>query len=227
MSDTILINGADVRNYGVEIVREYSIGGTQIENTIFLGRNRSSYPLLASVYGRKSYSFTLVYVGTTQREVYLAKSTVESMMWGKPEIYMPNDFYYTSTLEDIQDGVFEGVEEASVILPVKYSLSGIQHDALVTTGGQFTNAGTLPYADCKVSCTVSTAADNYTLAGVTFADVTAGENLVVDGIAKRILRNGAPAPGNVTFINFPTVTPGANTFSALDPVTVEYYPCYL
>lgn len=228
MNETILINGEDVMDHGAEALREYSIGGTPIENTVFMGRNRSSYTLIASVYGRKEISFTLVYSGATQREAYLAKSTVEAMMWGKPEIYMPNEFYYTATLESIDDSIFEGDEGNQVLLPVKYTFSGIQHDPLVTvTGGTFTNPGTLPFADCRVSCTVTTAADSYLLAGVTFADVTAGEQLVVDGILKRILRNGAPAPGNVTFINFPVVVPGENTFTVTDPVTVEYYPCYL
>lgn len=228
MTETIYINGKNVLDYGVETLREYAVEGTAVTNTVFQGRNRSSYTLLAGVYGRKKFSFTLVYQGLTQREVYLTKSMVEGWMWGKPEIYLPNRFYYTSTLEDISDGVFEGVNQSLVLLPVKYTFSGVQHDPMLTVPGeQFWNPGTLPYTDCAVSCTVSAAADSYLLAGATFQNVSAGEKLEVDGILKRILRNGAPAPGNVTFISFPTVTPGQNSFTAADPVTVSFYPSYL
>ena len=43
----IAINGADLSERGVDMLRDYSIGGTAITNTIFQGRNRSSYRLLA------------------------------------------------------------------------------------------------------------------------------------------------------------------------------------
>lgn len=117
-----------------------------------------------------------------------------------------------------------------MLISVEYSFNGIQHDPLVTVqnaAAGFWNPGTLPYADCVCSVTASAAASSYQLAGATFQNVQQGEQLVVDGINGRLLRNGAPAPGNVTFIKFPTVTPGQNSFSAADPVTVQYYPCYI
>ena len=86
---------------------------------------------------------------------------------------------------------------------------------------------TVPETDCILSVTVSEAADTYALGGATFLDVQAGEQLVFDGINKRILRNGAPGAANVEWINFPSVVPGENSFTALDPVTVQYYPTYL
>ena len=228
MQETIYINDNNVLEYGVQALREYSVGGMTVTNSIFQGRNRSSYTLLASVYGRKPISFTLVYQGKTQREAYQVKALIESWMWGKSEIYLPNRFFYTCTLDSIAESVFEGQEGNWILLPVQYSLSGVQHDTLMTVPGEnFINPGSLPLTDCSVSCTVSQAAGSYTLAGATFANVSAGEKLVVDGINKRILRNGAPAPGNVTFVQFPSVVPGINQFTAADPVTVEFYPSYL
>lgn len=226
--ESVYINGKNVLDYGANVLREYAIGGSAITNTVFQGRNRSSYRLLAGVYGRKSISFTLVYEGETQRHVYLKKSVIESWMWGKCEVLMPNGFYYTCTLDSIDDSSFEGQEGNQILAETKYTLSGIQHDALMTVPGEtFYNPGTLPYTDCSVSVTVGSAAPSYALAGATFSNVSAGESLEVDGINGRVLRNGAPAPGNVTFIRFPQVTPGQNSFTAPDPVTVQFYPSYL
>ena len=224
----IAINGADLSERGVDMLRDYKIGGTAITNTIFQGRNRSSYRLLAGVYGQKPISFTLVYEGKTYREAALNRSAVESMLWGKVEISMPDGFFYTSTVQSIGEGTIYGQEDSQVLIEVPYELQGIQHDPLMTVaGGNFCNPGTLPYTDCSVSATAGAAASLYLLAGATFHDVKAGEKLEVDGINGRILRNGAPAPGNVDFIRFPQVTPGQNSFLAPDPVTVSFYPSYI
>lgn len=222
------INGNNPEDYGAMSLLSYTVSGSSITNTIFQGRNRSSYRLLAAVYGQKAISFSLQYKGKTYREASLLRSTIESWMWGKVELFLPDGFYYTATLQSIGDGSPIGQENNMVLITVEYQFSGIQHDAMVTTAGEsFINPGTLPYADCICSVTVGTAADSYLLAGCTFRNAVQGEKLVVDGINGRILRNGAPAPGNVTFISFPQVVPGENSFTAADPVTVQYYPSYL
>ncbi len=224
----IAINGADLSERGVDMLRDYSIGGTTITNTIFQGRNRSSYRLLAGVYGQKAISFTLVYAGRTYREAALNRSAIESMLWGKVEISMPDGFSYTSTVQSIGEGAIYGQEDNQILIEVPYELQGIQHDPLMTVaGGNFYNPGTLPYTDCSVSVTAGAASSIYQLAGATFHDVKAEERLEIDGINGRILRNGAPAPGNVDFIRFPQVTPGQNSFLAPDPVTVSFYPSYI
>lgn len=222
------INGNNPEDYGAMSLLSYTVSGSSITNTIFQGRNRSSYRLLAAVYGQKAISFSLQYKGKTYREASLLRSTIESWMWGKVELFLPDGFYYTATLQSIGDGSPLGQENNMVLITVEYQFSGIQHDAMVTTAGEsFINPGTLPYADCICSVTASAATDSYVLAGCTFQDVTQGESLVVDGINGRVLRNGAPAPGNVTFTNFPKVVPGENSFTAPDPVTVQFYPSYL
>lgn len=224
----VAINGTDLSERGVDMLRDYSIGGTTITNTIFQGRNRSSYRLLAGVYGQKAISFTLVYAGRTYREAALNRSAIESMLWGKVEISMPDGFSYTSTVQSIGEGTIYGQEDNQILIEVPYELQGIQHDPLMTVaGGNFYNPGTLPYTDCSVSVTAGAASSIYQLAGATFHDVKAGERLEIDGINGRILRNGAPAPGNVDFIRFPQVTPGQNSFLAPDPVTVSFYPSYI
>lgn len=89
------------------------------------------------------------------------------------------------------------------------------------------NPGTMPFTDCKLSVTVSTAAESYSLGGAVFHNVAANERLVFDGIEGKILRNGVPNAANVTWTHFPALTPGNNTITATDAVTVEFYPAYL
>ena len=222
------INGVNPEDYGALVLREYSVGGTQITNDICQGRNSSSYNLLAGVFARKPVTLTIMYQGKTHREAQLLRSAIESWMWGKVELSLPDGFYYTATLDSIDDGAPQGIEDSQVLIQVSYSFSAIQHDPLVTVlGDDFVNPGTLPFAGCICSVTASAATSSYQLAGATFQNVQQGEQLTVDGINMRILRNGAPAPGNVTFTTLPRVTPGHNSFTATDPVTVQFYPCYM
>ncbi|MFR4340048.1 MAG: hypothetical protein DBX91_14050 [Subdoligranulum variabile] len=228
MQNYFRIGGHDPEAYGAKLQQDYTIGGTAVTNTIFQGRNRTHYTLLAGVFGRKPITFTLTYQGRTERACALLRSQVESWMWGKVELYMPTGFWYTSTLTSIGDATREGVDGVQVLMHVQYSFEGIQHDPLITVAGEsFENPGTLARSDCLVETTVSAAASTYQLAGATFQNVTAGEKLTVDGINGRLLRNGAPATGNVTFVRFPYVVPGHNSLTALDPVTVQFYPCYI
>lgn len=228
MQNYFRIGDHDPEEYGAMLQQDYIIGGTAVTNTIFQGRNRTGYTLLAGVFGRKLISFTLTYQGRTERECALLRSTVESWMWGKVELFMPTGFYYTSTLSSIGEATREGVDGVQVLMHVPYEFEGVQHGPMITVdGASFLNPGTLPRSDCLVQTKVGTAASNYLLAGATFYNVTAGETLTVDGINGRLLRNGAPAPGNVAFISFPYVVPGKNSFTAKDPVTVQFYPCYI
>ena len=50
---------------------------------------------------------------------------------------------------------------------------------------------------------------------------------LIDGIDKRILRNGAPGAANVNWTQFPALTPGENNIVCADAVTVEFYPTFL
>ena len=57
-------------------------------------------------------------------------------------------------------------------------------------------------------------------------DVTEGDILVADGITGRILQNGGLCAGNMSFLHFPSLAPGANTIQCIEDLIVEYYPTY-
>lgn len=58
-------------------------------------------------------------------------------------------------------------------------------------------------------------------------DVSEGDEIVVDGILGRILQNGAPCAGNMSFIHLPSLVPGENYFQCPEDLTVEYYPTFI
>lgn len=228
MSETIVINGIDVLGtHNVDAVLSYKIGGTPVNNQYWQGRKRTNFINLSSTFGLKTVTFTLVYSGENRREALLKKSKVEASMFGVSEIQMPDGFYYRCLLDSISDAEIKGQQNNEIIIEVTYSLSGIQHDPLVTVnGGAFQCEATMPQMDCSLSVTVGADADTYQLGGVTFNDVEAGDVLEVDGINKRILKNGAPTIIE-GFFEFPFVVSGANNFTAEDNITVKYYPCYM
>lgn len=225
--ETIFINDFDIREFGIEGIRSYKVGGTPITNEYFQGKNRTNYLVLDTTFGLKSVQFELLYKSHNRRDLLLLKSKIEAKLFDVCELYMPDGFYYRSILESISEGEFQGVEDNEVILLVAYKFNGIQHDKLVkTTSGSFICEATMPKMDCSLTVTVGETASSYVLGGVTFSSVSAGDVLTVDGINKRILKNGAPTTFNGYF-EFPYVVNGQNNFTALDTVTVEYYPCYI
>lgn len=229
ITEKIFINNKDISDFGAKADRNsISIGGTQITNDYFQGRNRSHYTLMDTTYGLKPISFKLVFFANYLRDAKLQKSQLEFELFGVSEIHMPDGFYYRCMLDSIGNGVEKGVDGMGVMIECEYQLSGIQHDELVevSNGASFLAKGTLPKMDCKLSVTVGADTANYSLGGAIFKNVHAGDKLVVDGIYKRFLKNGAWTTAD-SWISFPSVVPGQNSFTAQDVVTVEYYPSYI
>ena len=227
--EKIYINGHDIEEYGAKALRDsIKIGGSEIRNDYFQGRNRTNYTHLDTTYGLKSVGFTLVYIGKSLHETLEKKSMCEAEMYGECEIYMPDGFYYRCMLNSVGDSETKGVDGVEVLIECAYKLSGIQHEKLieVLNGAEFYARGTLPQMDCCVEVTVSTSAEHYYLAGADFGAVEVGDVLTFDGIKKRFLKNGAPTTAK-EWISFPSVKRGLNRFIAADIPKVTYYPCYL
>ena len=229
MNEHIYINDHDIADYNAKALRDsIKIGGTKVENDYFKGRNRTHYTLMATTYGLKTVGFTLVFFGQYVRQAKEYKSMLEAEMVNGCEIQMPDGFYYRCMLDSIGEDVTKGVDGVEVMIECAYKFSGIQHDQMETIddGSNFYALGTMPKMDCQLQVTVGASASNYTLGGVKFGAVTAGDVLVVDGIYKRFLKNGAPV-SVLEWLSFPSVTSGLNQFTALDTVKVTYYPCYI
>lgn len=227
--ETIYINDMDVREFGAKALRDYTIGATELTHENYQGHNRAWFVNLENLYGMKSVEFTLFFDGRTRREMMLKKSALDGQLFGLVELFMPDGFYYRCTCTSLGDIEPLGLEGSRIIGTAKYTFSGIQHDQLkILNGSGFYCESTVPYTDCSLSVTVTTAAASYRLGGAVFSNVKAGEKLEFDGIHKRVLRDGAPySNDSVTWQEFPYLTPGYNQITAVDPVTVSYYPIYM
>lgn len=227
-----MVNGKLFSEYGGAMLLDYTVGGTEITNDYFKGRNRSSWNQLSTVFGMRPVKLSIVFTGSDLNRVTLQKSQFDAACFGQIELFLPDGFFYTANTVSVGDSSIVGIGETQTAIKADYSFEGIRHSPMVTAtlpagGGTVYCQSTLPFTDCILSCTVTAPAASYVLGGATFKNVQAGETLVFDGINKRILRGGAPGANNVNWTVFPQLVPGANNLTCVDAATVQYYPVYM
>jgi len=226
--NTAYINAWPLSNFSA-VLRGFTVGGTEVSSSYWQGVNRTNFALLKQQFGLRPITLSVAVEEKTYFDAAVQLSRLTAALWGKCEIALPDGFFYTAVLsESPGEPELVGPGIGETILLCDFSLVGYRHGPLVTTSGpKVWCESTTPQTDCILSVTASAAAESYELGGATFKNVVQGEKLEFDGINKRILRNGAPGAVNVTWINFPYLTPGENNITATDPVTVQFYPCYL
>lgn len=227
-SPTAYINGTPLSSFSA-VLQDFSVSAVQVTSSQWQGVNRTNFTLLKQQFGLRSITLSVGVFGQSFADAAIMLSKLNLALWGKADITLPDGFSYFCVLDgsgDAPERVGPGTGETGLI--ASFSLTGYRHGPIITTTGPTVYCpSTTPQTDCILSVTVGAAADSYTLGGATFPNVTQGEQLVFDGINKRILRNGAPVAAGVEWINFPYLTPGENAVSAADPVTVQFYPCYM
>lgn len=227
-----MLNGTVFSHWGAEALLDFTISGTDTTNDYFQGRNRTSFTQLATVFKMRKIKLSVVFSGPDLGAVTLQKSLFDAACFGKSELFLPDGFFYTVMTNSLGDAAIVGIGETVTKVKATYEFTGVRHKPLVTVslpagGGKVNCGSTTPTTDCRLSCTVTTAAATYALGGATFNNVTAGDPLVFDGIDKLILRNGAPGAANVNWTQFPALTPGENNIVCVDAVTVAFYPTFL
>lgn len=220
------VNGKSITQFGARLLASYKVGGSPIDIGYNKAHRGTAIALLGTEIGLRTITLPLDIRGSNERDCVLKKSQLDALLaGGKAELHLPDGFYYTAVLQS--------AGEATQLLPglisCTYTLLGIQHDPLVSarSAGTLYARGTMPRMDCMLTATVGKAAAKYSFAGVTFDAVAAGDVLVLDGVTKRVLVNGAPAAQRCDIVEWPYLTPGLNHLPCPDPVTVEYYPTYL
>ena len=119
--EKIYINGHDIEEYGAKALRDsIKIGGSEIRNDYFQGRNRTQYILMDTTHGLKPVGFTLVYIGQNLHETKEKKSMCEAEMFSGCELYMPDGFYYRCMLNSIGEDETKGVDGVEVLIECTY-----------------------------------------------------------------------------------------------------------
>lgn len=224
--ETAYVNGVSILDVGA-VLESYSVGGTEITNETYQGRNRTHFNLLAKQFGKKTVTMTVFFHAENRHDLTLRQSKLTSMLTGVVELGMPDGFYYRSTLDEVGDLSIIGVDGKGCIAECAYTLSGIQHDEMQTVTGNTVYAqGTLWQMDCILTCKASRAYSSIRLGTVVFTGVARGDVLTADGINGRMLKNGTPTTG-VSFTHLPYLVPGLQTITCPETLTVQYYPSYI
>ena len=230
LNATAYINGEDIYNVGA-LVESFKVSSTAITNNVYQGKDSTNFNVLSTIRGMRAITLNLFYKGSSKRELALKKSKIDNALGaGKIDLALPDGFSYFAFLTSAGEEQVMGVEGQDVIALCTYTLEGIRHDDLQTltvpTGNSFYCESLIEKTDCRLTCTASSDYASLVIGPVTITNVHMSDVLVVDGINKRILQNGAPCAGNMSFIHFPHLIPGENTISCIETLTVEYYPTY-
>lgn len=231
---TMYIDGVDIYNVGA-LVESFKVSSTAIANTAYQGVDSTDFNVLSTVRGMRLITVTLFYKARTRRELALKKTKIDNALGaGKIDLFLPDGFHYAAYLTSAGEEQTMGVEGQDIIALCTYTLQGIRHDDLETVGSLSTYTASLvfeckseaPLTDCRLTVKARQNRSSILIGTVTITGVNANDVLVVDGINKRILQNGGPCAGNMSFIKFPQLVPGTNTITCVDPTLVEYYPTY-
>lgn len=219
----MFVNNNDLADYGGRLRMEYTYTPPTLSNEYFKGRKRSSFILLNSNFELGSLSCPVVFEGIDRNDVTMKKTAFEQIAFGHCDIDMDDGFSYFAFLDSIGDASYPSAS----LIETDYVFKCIRHGQYKTVEGNTVFCeSTLPNTDCILSVTVGETGTNYVVGTVTFPNVTQGEQIVVDGINKRILVNGSPAADQAEWIRFPYLVPGENNLTCNDTMTVEYYPVY-
>ena len=222
---TAFINDIDIMDYGA-VVESFKVSGSGIANSIYQGRNRTTFHELAYTIGMKTITLTLFFSAETRRRLTLNKSAVDALMVGKISLHMPDGFYYDSILTSAGELQMLGVEQNQLIASCTYTFQGIQRDDLRTvTGNTLYADGTAPKMDCRLTCTATENRATMQVGTVTFSNIQSGDVVVADGIDGVLTVNGTPVAAS--FTKLPYLVPGEQTITCPETLTVEYYPTYI
>ena len=240
---TAYINGVDIYTVGA-LVESFKVSGTAITNTAYQGLDSTDFNVLSTTRGMRVITLNLFYKATTKRGLALKKAEIDNLIGnGKIDLFLPDGFHYAAFLTSAGEEQTLGVEGNEIIALCTYTLQGIRHDDLETisinTNVNLLCKSLIPLTDVRITVPAAGAAGNYVIdnakynATVTVNSVGANDTIVIDGINKRILKNGAPFTGSMSFTSFPKLVPGTNMIRVYyggvyrsKAITVEYYPTY-
>lgn len=231
MEEFVWINGKPLCQFGGRLLATYEVGQSTLSFERSDSPAGSGFIISSRQIGLRTIKLPIHIFGDTPEETQEKVShLLQEFITGKTELALPDGFIYFAVLSGQEGPVLITEEIASLTL----TLSGIRCKPMRTEQGHtFHVDGTLPQMDCILRVTAGQTADRYTIAGITFGvgdqlpGVTLGDQIVIDGINKRVTVNGMDAVNRCDIVAFPQVHPGINELDAPDPVTLEYYPTYL
>lgn len=242
------INGIDVEVYNARLLN-YSVSGTTVTNNTLAAANTLKMPLLLSTTpSTRTLTVSLVFfphrIGENSRNTSIPDrlsmaaeniTRFEGLLVGKTvEISLPDGFMYTAIVQSLPAAVFDSDGEHEVT----YTFLAIRHKATVTQkvvsgGAVFCESNTT--TPCIISATFNTvggtpAIPKVTLQGITVRNISAGTNIIIDGVNGFIMADNNNKFNDSDLINFPMLQPGKNIITSTPDdadITVTYIPLYI
>ena len=228
MQQDFWINSSPSGEFGCRLLQNWSVKDAALSPTFLQGKNCTAFTVFGSAVGLKTITLPVHLYGSTPRDALQKRNLLTAALLDDIiHLQLPDGFLYRAALSE--SGSFQILSQDACILSCQYELSGMQCDPLqqIIAAGDIFVQGTHPAMDCRITCTASKAAEQYSMAGVTWKNVQPGDVLVIDGFKKQILKNGANAALDNDLTSWIKLHPGQNKLVSPDPLTVEYYPTYL
>lgn len=230
MTNDFYIDGVGSGEYGARLLANYKVGGTPVKRTRQKMPGVQGWLALQTEYGLRTITLPIHVQGKTPLQASLQLSKLTAALSAEPvNLYLPNGMQYFASLDSAGDAA--ELTQDGCLLSCTYKLAGYAHGDLqvvaIPPNGTLYGIGTAPRMACKISCTVGMAAPSYPMAGMIWKNVQAGDKLEIDGLTKRVTRNGYSDISRTNLTEWPTLTPGKNPMNAQDALTVSYYPIWL
>lgn len=243
MLTEMTINGLDIKIYNARL-QNYSVSGTTVTNTTSSVGDLLKMPTLFSrTLGTRTLTVTLTFkpsrLGSDSRGTsVINKLTVaadniakfEAEIVGKVvEITLPDGFIYTSLVTTLPPATFDSSGEHDVT----YTFTAIRHKSeetfKISANGNITSKATtaVPF---NLKVVVPSAYDEITVCGIKVFNLSANDEIVINGVDGIITCNGINKFLETNFIEFPVLQPGRNVIecTAEDAeITVVYTPVYV
>lgn len=243
------INGIDVEVYNTRLLN-YSVSGTTVTNNTLATANILKMPLLLStVPSTRTLTVSLVFfphrIGENSRNTSIPDrlstaaeniTRFEGLLVGKTvEISLPDGYMYTAIVQSLPAAVFDASGEHEVT----YTFLAVRHKATVTQkvvsgGAVFCESNTA--TPCIISATFNTVSTPTTttpkvkLQGIVIKNVSAGADIVIDGVNGLITADNSNKFNDSDLIDFPMLQPGKNVITSTPAdadITVTYTPLYI
>ena len=223
----MFLNHLNAVEYGVRLLKGWSVkrGGTGA--SAVKSRMGAAFNVVGAELALKTITLPVTIKGRDQHEAAERLSAWEAALAdGKVELRLPDGFYYDAYLKSCSEPSYD----LPWLISNTYVLEGVQRGPLLSLKTQpdvpFTVKGTAPRIGCRIAATVPDGAASFSMAGVTFTGVAAGDMLCIDGLTIRVLVNGAPGLQKCDIIEWPYLTPGRNLLAGGSAMAVEYFPIY-
>lgn len=239
----ITIGGHDLSEFSAKLLSSYTMGACGVEGATFQGRNRSSLLLLDQRFSPMEIVLPLEFWGLNRQDTVAKWTSFCQAASGSVILDLGDGYEYACTLQDLGKPAF--ISDGYLTVDVTFLGFRQKPEVVISTeteiGATITCDSTFPRTDCIVTMpqallrgasrvSLELGDNSWYLA----REFTANEDLVLDGVNKIFLLGGKNVTGEMTWEDFPYLTPGENhvgiyinTIGVTRGVEIRYRPTYL